>query len=46
MLTNNPNNNNSQQKIFYRDRPLKLVDIKEDDLFEIVSHFYLLLKIR
>ena len=37
---NNNNNNyniNSQQKTFYRDRPLKLVDIKEDGLFEITS---------
>lgn len=26
---------NPQQKTFYRDRPVKLVDIKEDGLFEI-----------
>ena len=28
---------NNPQKTFYRDRPLKLVDIKEDGLFEITS---------
>ena len=29
--------NNQPQKTFYRDRPLKLVDIKEDGIFEITS---------
>ena len=36
-MNNNLNSMSSQQKAFYRDRPLKLVDIKEDGLFEITS---------
>ena len=36
-MNNNFNNMTSPQKAFYRDRPLKLVDIKEDGLFEITS---------
>jgi len=31
------NNMNNPQQIFYRDRPIKLVDIKEDGIFEITS---------
>ena len=36
-MSNNFQNMNAPQKTFYRDRPLKLVDIKEDGLFEITS---------
>ncbi len=31
------NNMNNPQQTFYRDRPIKLVDIKDDGLFEITS---------
>ena len=31
------NNMNNPQQTFYRDRPIKLVDIKEDGIFEITS---------
>ena len=34
---NNMNNKNNPQQAYYRDRPIKLVDIKEDGLFEITS---------
>ena len=34
---NNNNYMNTPQQTFYRDRPIKLVDIKEDGLFEITS---------
>ena len=34
---NNMNNMNNPQQAYYRDRPIKLVDIKEDGLFEITS---------
>ena len=37
MMNNNDLNMNPQLKTFYRDRPLKLVDIKETGLFEITS---------
>ena len=36
-MMNNMNTMNNSHQTYYRDRPIKLVDIKEDGLFEITS---------